>query len=102
MHSLTYHRRLRIWETNFGREAGWLIERHGQPIAILTEPRSEDMFWDSYRLEILTNDPELRQRFLTSPSAELNPAECLPSPFGKSRQRLESPQNPCEAERSSP
>jgi hypothetical protein len=65
MWSLAYQRRLRIWETNYGRAAGWLIERQGQPIAVLTEPRSEDMFWDSYRMDIITEEPALRQRMLT-------------------------------------
>jgi hypothetical protein len=60
-----YSRRLRIWETNYGRDAGWVIERQGQPIAVLTAPRLEEMFWDSYRMEILTDDPYLRQQLLT-------------------------------------
>jgi hypothetical protein len=55
-----YNRRLRIWETNYGRDAGWFIERRGQIIAVLTDPRWEDMFWDSYRIDITTEDPELR------------------------------------------
>src|SRR5262245_50642085 len=60
-----YLRRLRIWETDYGRMPGWLVERDGQPIAQLTEPRFEEMFWDSYRLDILTDDSELRRRMLT-------------------------------------
>jgi hypothetical protein len=65
MLSRGYSRLLRIWETNYGRDAGWTIERHGQPIALLTEPRWEDMFWDSYRLEVLTEDAELHKLLLT-------------------------------------
>ena len=60
-----YSRRLKIWETDYGRAAGWLVECDGHPIAQLTEPRFEEMFWDSYRLEILTDDSELRRRILT-------------------------------------
>ena len=60
-----YRRRLRVWETDYGREAGWVIECHGLPIAILTDPRWEEMFWVSYRIEIVTDDPELRQRMIT-------------------------------------
>jgi hypothetical protein len=60
-----YSRRLRIWETDFGRDAGWVIEREGQAVAILTEPRWEEMFWYSYRLEAVAADPELRKRILT-------------------------------------
>jgi hypothetical protein len=57
-----YTRRLRIWETNFGREGGWLIERQGEVIAVLTDCRFEDMFWDSYRMDVITSNPELRLR----------------------------------------
>jgi hypothetical protein len=61
-----YRRRLRIWETNYGRDCGWIVERQDRPIAVLTEPRWEDMFWDSYRMEIVADDPELRARMFTT------------------------------------
>lgn len=61
----SYGRRLRIWETNYGRDGGWVVERRGRVIAVLTDPRFEDMFWDSYRLEVVTDDPELRRRMQT-------------------------------------
>jgi hypothetical protein len=61
-----YRRRLRIWEANYGRDCGWIIERQGRPIAVLTEPRREEMFWDSYRMEIVTDDLELRTRMFTT------------------------------------
>jgi hypothetical protein len=60
-----YSKRLKIWETNCGRDAGWIVERNGQPIAILSNPRSADMFWDSYDLEIIAEDSDLRQRVST-------------------------------------
>jgi hypothetical protein len=60
-----YARRLRIWETNYGRDAGWIIERRGLAIAVLTEPRWEEMFWDSYRMEITTEDATLRELLQT-------------------------------------
>jgi hypothetical protein len=60
-----YCRRLRIWETHYGRDCGWVVERQGQAIAILSEARCEEMFWDSYRMEIVTQDSELRQKMLT-------------------------------------
>jgi hypothetical protein len=60
-----YRRRLRILETDYGRETGWLVELAGTPVALLTDPRCEDMFWDSYRLEPLTEDPELRKQLFT-------------------------------------
>jgi hypothetical protein len=58
----SYGQRLRIWETNYGRDAGWLIERRGEVVAVLTDPRWEDMFWDGYRMEVVTSHPELRRR----------------------------------------
>lgn len=61
----SYGRRLRIWETNYGRDAGWLIERRGEVVAVLTDPRWEDTFWDSYRMEVVTADSELRERLQT-------------------------------------
>jgi hypothetical protein len=60
-----YGRRLRIWETNYGRDCGWLIERRGMTIAILTELRREEMFWDSYRMEIVADDADLRVQLQT-------------------------------------
>jgi hypothetical protein len=60
-----YARRLRIWETDFGRDSGWVIERQGETIAILTEWRSEEMFWDSYLMEIVAADSGLRAQMLT-------------------------------------
>lgn len=57
-----YCRRLRVWETNCGRIAGWLVERRGEIIATLTDPRFEDTFWDSYHLEVITTDTDLRHR----------------------------------------
>jgi hypothetical protein len=64
-------RRLRIFETNYGREAGWYVEHRGRRIALLSVPRFEEMFWDSYRIEPLTEDPEAAQ-LLTSPERWLN------------------------------
>lgn len=61
----SYRRKLRIWETNYGRKAGWIVERHDQPIAMLTDARGEEMFWDSYQLTITTDDDQLRARMLT-------------------------------------
>ena len=54
-----YVRRLHIWETDFGRAAGWVAERDGKPVAVLTEPRYEEMFWVSYRLEVIAEDARL-------------------------------------------
>lgn len=62
---LRYDQRLRIWETNYGRDAGWVIERQGERIAILTDPRFEDMYWESYGMEIVADDELLRERMQT-------------------------------------
>jgi hypothetical protein len=48
---MRYRKRLEIWETNYGRDAGWILERNGQPIAILSNWRNQEMFWDGYDLE---------------------------------------------------
>ena len=50
-------RRLRILETNYGRDGGWYVEVEGWRLAALTDCRYYDMFWDNYRLEPLTTDP---------------------------------------------
>lgn len=61
----SYERRLRIWETNYGRDAGWHIERRGEVIAVLTDWRWHEMFWDSYEMEIVASDADLRRRMQT-------------------------------------
>jgi hypothetical protein len=60
-----YLRRIRIFETDYGRNCGWYVERRGQRVAVLTDPRWEDQFWYSYRLEVVTDDPDLAARILT-------------------------------------
>jgi hypothetical protein len=57
--------RLVLFETDYGRRAGWYVERAGQRVALLLDPRFEDMFWDSYRVEPLVEDPEERRRILS-------------------------------------
>ena len=57
--------RYRIWETNYGRDAGWILEYCGEPLAILSECRFERLFWDSYRLEITASDNRLRDAAAT-------------------------------------
>jgi hypothetical protein len=57
----SHEERLRIWETSYGRDAGRLLERHGETVALLTEPEWDEMFWISYRITLLTQNQELRQ-----------------------------------------
>jgi hypothetical protein len=59
-------RRLRIFETNYGRYGGWYLEHHGRRIGALTDYRWAEMFWDSYKVEALSEDSEDLQ-LLTSP-----------------------------------
>lgn len=55
-----YLRRLRVLATWNGRAAGWVVEYNGEPVAILSGIREIDMFWDSYRFHVTTDDPALR------------------------------------------
>ena len=52
-------RRQKILESNYGRNLGWYVEVERQRLAVLTDVQWVDMFWDSYRLEPLTNDLEM-------------------------------------------
>lgn len=61
----SYWRRLKILATDYGRDAGWVIERQSQPIAVLSDRRYEEMFWDSYKMEVVTDDPMLRKQVWT-------------------------------------
>lgn len=60
-----YTRRLRLWETGYGRSAGWVAEWDGRPAVVLTDPRWADMFWYTYQFEVVTADPDLARRLLT-------------------------------------
>ena len=61
----SYERRLRLIESNYGRDPGWHVERGGQRLAVLSDCRWEDMFWDSYFIEPVTEDPALNQHLLS-------------------------------------
>lgn len=51
-------RRLRIFETKYGREGGWWLDCGNRHVAELTEPRWLEDSWHSYKFTILTEDPE--------------------------------------------
>lgn len=51
--------RLRIWETDYGRTSGWLMEFHGQPVGMLSEPQPVEKGWTSYRFVPVTQDTRL-------------------------------------------
>lgn len=65
-------RRLRIFETNYGRDAGWFVERDDRRLALLSDPLSEDMFWESYAIDPLVEDPAERAALLASPELWLS------------------------------
>jgi hypothetical protein len=67
MRRLEREHRLQIIATNYGRDAGWFVEHHGRRVAQLTDPQFADMFWYSYQVEPLTEDPAEREALLTSP-----------------------------------
>ena len=60
--AVSYSRLLEIWESDYGRDAGWIVEQWGEPIAVLTDPEQIEMFWVCYRIIPLTQDIELLER----------------------------------------
>ena len=61
---MKYGERLLLWESNFGRDMGWEVELEGKPIARLVRPRDVDMFWVSYEVVLLTDEPFIANGFL--------------------------------------
>lgn len=55
------HRRLRIFETNYGRDAGWFVEWNGRRVAVLSDPHWAAIFWYRYTVEWQTDDLAERQ-----------------------------------------
>jgi len=60
-----YERHLQLIESNYGRDSGWYVERDSKRIAVLTDCRFVEMFWDSYLVEPVSDEPELNQRLLS-------------------------------------
>lgn len=56
--NLTRQLKDEILRSNYGRECGWLVLIEGQPVAELSDCRSEEMFWDSYLVEPIGDHPE--------------------------------------------
>src|ERR1051325_11587916 len=52
---------LRVTETG----GSWFVERDCRAVALLTEPRFVDMFWDAWRLEPLVDDMVERSAMMT-------------------------------------
>jgi len=36
----------------------WIVEIEGRPVALLADPKSVEMFWTSYQMTPLTDEPE--------------------------------------------
>ncbi len=49
--------RREIYQSNFAREAGWWVEENGRRLARLSDPWYVEMFWDSYAITPLSDDP---------------------------------------------
>jgi len=60
--------RLRVFQSGYGREGGWYVEKDGWQFALLTNQRFEQMFWDSYAVEPLAADLADRERIASDPS----------------------------------
>lgn len=43
-------RAYQLAKSNYGRDYGWYIEFEGKRIGELINPKSEDMFWESYQI----------------------------------------------------
>ena len=58
---------LRLWilEGKYGRDDGWFVEYDGRRVALLTEPCFVDMFWESYQITPLSENPGERADMMT-------------------------------------
>lgn len=54
--SPAYVRLQRIWQSDYGRDAGWSVEFRGVRVAVLLDCHSFDMFRDSYRIVPVENE----------------------------------------------
>jgi hypothetical protein len=61
----SYSRRMRIWDTDLGRNAGWIVELRGEPVALLSDPIPVDMFWFSYKITPLTTDEVVKSELFS-------------------------------------
>ena len=52
--------RLALARSNWGRDSDWFVEVRGQRVALLTDPQWAEMFWVSYLITPLTEDPAVR------------------------------------------
>ena len=57
--------RMRVFQSNYGRDGGWYVELDGRRIALLTDQCFEQMFWDNCALTPLVEDPTERERLMS-------------------------------------
>ena len=57
-----YERKLQAYEAG----GAWIVERKGKPVALLTDPQFEEMFWTSWKLEPLSDHPDERAVIFTT------------------------------------
>ncbi len=57
--------RIQLFETDYGHEYGWFVERNGERIATLSHPRYFDMFWRLFTVEPIIQDTE-KKRLLST------------------------------------
>lgn len=57
--------RMRVLQTNFGRDSGWFVELDGRQIGLLTDQCFAEMFWDDCALTPLVEEPAERERLMS-------------------------------------
>src|SRR5437870_1200447 len=60
-----YRRHLLIAAADYGQDFPWVVEWCGRPVARLTDPLWEDMFWYSYRIAPLGTNSDEQSQVLT-------------------------------------
>lgn len=65
-------RRDMLLRANYGRDAGWYVEREGRRVAELDCTRREEMFWDSYRIVPICEDINEQRQMLVDKLYWLN------------------------------
>ena len=80
--------RRRIRASDNGRATGWIVEFQGEPVAVFDDCRYADMFWESYRVTLLTQNETIvarmqSRRFFDEPEICFRSREFpdIPLPF---------------------
>jgi hypothetical protein len=54
-----------VWETNYGRDCGWVVEKDGKVVALLVNGTCMEMFWDEYDVIAVCDENENGDRVFT-------------------------------------